>query len=398
MSSVSKTTKPTFIAPRNDLERELTKIWERLLGVQPIGVRDDFFDLDGDSLLAVDLFAEIDKKFGIKFPIATLFQAGTVETLAQRIAQRENTASGQTTVNLSSAALSPQQEESKVSWSSLVEIQPTGFKPPLFCIHPLGGEVLCYRELALLLGSDQPVYGLQPQGLDGKRSPYTRVEEMASHYVREIQRFQPNGPYFLAGYSFGGIVAFEIAQQLHRQGEDVGIIAMIDTCRPGYIKRTPLFIRVLLHIKNTIKMGPAYLWQKVKGWSQHSNYHLKQHYKRYFDVAQHAISITSNFNGDNEHLEVIDANVQALAEYVFQTYAGNITLLRTEDKNRDDAVGVEYDPYFGWRDIILGKLDVDYIPGSHMSVLQEPHVQILAEKLRDRLEKVYKINSLRADS
>jgi thioesterase domain-containing protein len=305
------------------------------------------------------------------------------------IATRQN-ACGTTEASSSSPALT--KDKLKPSWLSLVEIQPNGSKPPLYCIHPLGGGVLCYRELALLLGTDQPVYGLQPQGLDGKQPPRTRVEDMASHYIQEIQSFQPHGPYFLAGYSFGGVVAFEMAQQLSKKGEKVGIVAMIDTCRPGYIKRMPLPIRVLLHLKNAIKIGPAYLGQKVKGWTEHSNYYLRQSYRRYVDVAQHAISITSHLNDENEHLEVIDANVQALGEYVFQAYPGDITLLRTEEKNRDEAVGVEYDRYFGWKDIILGELDMDYIPGSHLSVLQEPHVRTLAEKLGDRLNKAYAEN------
>ena len=262
---VNVTETKTFVAPRNELERQITEIWEELLEIQSISIRDDFFELDGDSLQAVDLFAQIERQFGKKLPISTLFQAGTVEALAQIIAQGED------------LALKP--DKSEASWSSLVEIQPNGTKPPLFCIHALGGGVLCYRELAMYLGTEQPVYGLQPRGLDGKQPPLTKVEDMASHYLEEIQRVQPQGPYFLAGYSFGGVIAFEMAQQLHKQGEKVDLLAMIDTCRPGFVWRSPFLIRIFLHLSKIVQLGPAYLWQKAGGWSEWLNYHLKLYFK-----------------------------------------------------------------------------------------------------------------------
>lgn len=305
----------TFVAPQNDLELQITQIWEELFSIQPIGVRDNFFDLGGHSLLAIRLFAQIEQKFGIKLPLSSLMPTGTVEALAQRLLQQQELAQDSST----------EQDKSKL-WSSLVDIQPNGSKPPLFCIHPLGGEILCYWDLAMHLGGEQPVYGLQPIGLDGKQPPYTRVEEMASHYIQEIQTLQPHGPYFLAGYSFGGIVAFEMAQQLHRQGQTVGFLGLIDTCRPGYVRRSPFPVRMLLHLNNVVKQGPVYFTQKTVRWSKHSKYHLKQRYKRYWNVAHHIMDVTQGIPDNNEHLEVIDANAQALENYVFQVYPGKMTL------------------------------------------------------------------------
>ncbi len=352
----------TFVAPRDEIERQLTQIWEEVLGIQPINVKDNFFDLGGHSLLAVRLFAQIEKKCGTSIPLATLFTSGTVEALAK--------------------LLSSNQEKSKTSWSSLVEIQPKGSKPPLFCIHPLGGEILCYRPLAMHLGSDQPFYGLQPQGLDGKLPPYTRVEDMAAHYIKEIQTIQPNGPYFLAGYSFGGTIVLEMAQQLHSQGEKIDLLVMLDTCRPGYEKRLPFHKRILLHLNNVLQLGPTYLWQKLAGWREWGTYQLKARYKRHLNVV-HQLPET------DKHLSIIDANVQAKNEYIFQIYPGRMTLLRTEDKNRDEAVGVEYEPEFGWGDIVAGGIDIHHVPGSHLTLLEEPHVRDLAEKLKDCLDKSY---------
>jgi aspartate racemase len=200
----------TFVAPQDELELQLTRIWEKVLGIQPIGVRDNFFDLGGHSLLAVQLFAEIEKIVGTNLPLATLLQASTIEELARVLGKKEWSA----------------------PWSSLVAIQPGSSKPPLFCVHPIGGNVLEYLNLLPYLGKEQPVYGLQAQGLDGKQTPLNRVEDMASYYIKEIHTVQPEGPYFLAGFSFGGAVAFEMARQLHAQGQKVAWLALCDTHSP----------------------------------------------------------------------------------------------------------------------------------------------------------------------
>lgn len=359
----------TFVAPRNEVERQLTEIWEQTLGVQPIGVKDNFFELGGHSILAVKLFWQIEKTFHKNLPLAILFQSGTVEALAKIICQ-EDLAANKTLVNTL--------DESRTTWSSLVEIQPNGSKPPFFCIHGLGGEVLCFRELAQHLGPDQPFYGLQPQGLDGKHPFHTRVEDMATHYIQEIQTLQPKGPYFLGGYSFGGVVAFEMARQLREQGEQVGILVMLDSCRPGYSWRASFFKRVFLHLNNIVQQGPAYLWQRVVRWSYWRKSLLQNTYDRYLEVAL-------DIPVSDKHLKIIDANTQAVSEYIFPVYPGQAILLRTEDQNRDEAIGTQYDPQFGWGDLVGGGLDIHYVPGSHLGQLNEPDVQVLAETLRNCL-------------
>jgi len=359
----------TFVAPRNEVERQLTEIWEQTLGVQPIGVNDNFFELGGHSILAVKLFWQIEKTFNKNLPLAILFQSGTVEALAKIICQ-EDLARNSALVNTL--------DESRTTWSSLVEIQPNGSKPPFFCIHGLGGEVLCFRELAQHLGPEQPFYGLQPQGLDGKNPFHTRVEDMATHYIQEIQTLQPNGPYYLGGYSFGGVVAFEMARQLQEQGEQVGILVMLDSCRPGYSWRASFLKRGFLHLNNIVQQGPAYLWQRVVRWSYWRKSLLQNTYDRYLEVALD-IPVT------DKHLKIIDANTQAVSEYIFPVYPGRAILLRTEDQNRDEAIGTQYHPQFGWGEVVAGGLDIHYVPGSHLGQLNEPHVQVLAETLRNCL-------------
>ncbi|ARV58501.1 hypothetical protein BZZ01_07480 [Nostocales cyanobacterium HT-58-2] len=365
-----------YVAPRTELEQQLTSIWQQVLNLPQVGIYDNFFELGGTSLLAVRLFSDIEQTFSIKLPLASLFPSGTVEALAKKISQEKE-------LFVSNQVLSEKtQDTSTTIWSSLVEIQPKGSKPPLFCIHPLGGEILCYRPLAVHLGPEQPVYGLQPVGLDGEQPLLTRVEDMAALYIKAIQSVQPKGPYYLAGYSFGGIVAYEMAQQLHSQGEEVSILAMIDTNRPGSEKRLPFVLRFFLHINNLIQQGPAYLQRKLVGWREWGTYHIRDKYKRLLEKSEHLPE------GD-KHLDVLGANDQALREYTFQAYPGCMTLLRTDDKTRTDAVGDIYDPLFGWGDLVTGGIDVYHLPGSHLSILDEPEVQVLAEKLKLCLEKAH---------
>src|SRR5713226_1548702 len=193
--------------PRDMLEQQLVKIWEKILGVRPVGLTDNFFELGGHSLISVRLSSEIKKLTGRSLPLATLFQTPTVGQLA-RILRRDG--------------WSPQ-------WQSLVPIQPGGSRPPLYCVHGGGGNVLFYRDLARHLGSDYPFYGLQCRGLDGNGNCLTRVEDMASAYLKEIRELQPEGPYYLGGFCMGGSIAFEMAQQLTKEGQRVALLAMFDS-------------------------------------------------------------------------------------------------------------------------------------------------------------------------
>ncbi|MEP6703461.1 MAG: amino acid adenylation domain-containing protein, partial [Acidobacteriota bacterium] len=201
-----------FVEPRDTLEEQLVIACEKVLARKPVGIRDNFFAIGGDSLLAVRFFAQIENRFGKKLPLATLFKSPTIEQLGEVL----------------------RGTESKHTWSSLVPVQPEGSLTPLFCIHAGGANVLIYRPLARHLGIGQPVYALQARGLDGLMEPLTRVEDMASHYIKEMRSLQPDGPYYLLGASFGGLVAFEMAHQLNAQGQQVALLAMLNTNCPVY--------------------------------------------------------------------------------------------------------------------------------------------------------------------
>jgi thioesterase domain-containing protein/acyl carrier protein len=218
-----------YVAAQTRTEKMLVTIWADVLKLGHVGVTDNFFWLGGHSLMAVRLFAEIDNNFGIRLPLATLFEAPTISQLAKIL-----------------------ERDCPPSWSSLVPIQPKGSKPPLFCIHACGAHVFIYRPLAAYLDGDQPVYGLQAQGIDGTHEPYTHIEDMAAHYIKEIRELEPDGPYYLAGDTLGGLIAFEMAQQLTGQGKDVALLAMFDTACPLSLSFGP---RAMSHMRHLRELG-----------------------------------------------------------------------------------------------------------------------------------------------
>ncbi|HKS72054.1 MAG TPA: amino acid adenylation domain-containing protein, partial [Terriglobales bacterium] len=193
-----------YLAPRNEVERKLASLWEETLNIHPIGVKTSFFDLGGRSLLAARLFTKISRAFGRDLPLATLFRAPTIEQLAAELGQASEAS----------------------AYSSLVTIQPLGDRAPFFCVHGGAGSTLFLHRLSREMGHDQPFYGLEPEGLDGRRVHRRTVEQMAAHYLTEIRKVQPNGPYFLGGYCFGGLVAFAMAQQLRETGERAALVAL----------------------------------------------------------------------------------------------------------------------------------------------------------------------------
>lgn len=347
----------TFIAPRNELEIQLTKIWRKVLGMPTIGIRDNFFEVGGHSLIAVRLFAEIEQTWGKNLPLATLFQAQTIEKMADILMEK--------------AWVAP--------WSSLVPIQPNGSKPPLFCIHPIGGNVLEYYPLADYLGAEQPIYGLQSLGLDGKQPPLNCVKEMASHYIKELVAVQPHGPYAILGYSFGGLVAFEIAQQLLATGQEIALLAILDLKSPNLPKARPSFAKSIdIHFKN---LGQLPNREKIKYIRDRIDYRLTNK----FDYKEFLIeSLAGVAPPSAELLDIIDANFQAIRAYSIRPYAGNATLFRCQVQTLDYALSAD----LGWSELIAGNLEIFNIDSIHYGMLREPSIKVIAEKLKLCLENI----------
>ena len=345
----------------DELELKLTRIWERVLNVRPVGMDDNFFELGGHSLLAVRLFAQIEKSFGKNLPLATLFQAPTVRQLAQAL----------------------RREGWVAAWSSLVMIQSGGQRTPFFCIHAAGGNVLEYRDLAQLLGADQPFYGLQAKGLNGKEEPHTSIREMANHYLKEMREVQPEGPYLLGGRSSGGTIAFEMACRLAAEGQEVALLALLDTYPAGYFKLLPgsgswrqrasRFARKLhSHAENLRQLSLpdqfAYGFRKLKylpAKIKHKTY--RRAYKLYQRYGRPLPSVLKNIE---------EINFAAVKDYEPQTYSGDVTLFLASDLTAD------YDLHDGWRELVQGKIETFEIPGNHINMIKAPYVRPLAEKLR----------------
>ena len=201
------------VPPRDAVEADLVGIWEEVLGVSPIGVTDDFFELGGHSLLAVRMMDQIGKVLRQSLPIALLFQAPTVEGVADRIREME------------------EEPRHANAWETVVPIQKGGDRVPFFCIHDGAGGVFHFNYLARQMGRDLPFYGLQPQAWDFGRAGAPTIEGMAQHYIDAIRSVQAHGPFMIGGFCFGGIVALEVAQRLKAAGEEVGVLALIEPSR-----------------------------------------------------------------------------------------------------------------------------------------------------------------------
>jgi len=354
-------------APQDQLERRLLRLWEKVLAVGKIGIDDNFFELGGHSLLAVRLFAQIEKSFGKNLPLATLFQAPTVRLLAEVL----------------------RKEGWSAPWSSLVTLQNRGIRRPFFCVHAAGGNVLEYHALAQLVGDDQPFYGFQAQGLDGVQPPHTTIKDMAAHYLKEMREIQPEGPYLLGGRSSGGTVAFEMACQLAAAGEQVGLLALLDSYPAGYFKLLPdsgtvsqrwnrFAGRIQSHRDNlrqlSVSAKPGYLLSKLKYAPAKTKHKV---YRRAYKIFQH---IGRPLPSVLKNIEEI--NFAAVKDYLPQIYPGRATLFLASD----DLTAAN-DVEAGWEGLAAGGIEKVSISGNHLDIVKEPHVRVLAEKLRIALDR-----------
>jgi thioesterase domain-containing protein len=272
--------------------------------------------------------------------------------------------------------------------SSLVALQPGGSKPPFYCVNPLYGDARTCRTLARHLGPDQPFYGLQPLGLDGKHALPSRVEDMAAHYIGEIKSHQSKGPYLLGGYSAGGIVAFEMAQQLHAGGHEVGLLAIVDgeplNSRHRSVKWPSFLINLLQNAPYWLiyDLMPTSRGQLLFRVRRRVMAFVKEISKMLGPPGHEARALGIGDAIDlspipQRYRKQVEVHYQALMEYVPQVYPGRMTLFRA----RAQALFGPHDSELGWGPLAAGGVEVKVIPGSHGSMIQEPYVQVLAKEL-----------------
>lgn len=347
-----------YIAPRNEEEEVIAEAWERLLGVTPVGVTDNFFRLGGHSMLAVRMVSEVERRTGRRLPLGSLFQQPTVEHLAKLLREPE---------------MCPPE-------SSLVPLQSEGDARPFFIVHPAGGTVFCYQTLAEHLGKNRPLYGLQAVGLDGVRPPHEDAQQMAAHYVSAIRTVQEHGPYLIAGWSLGGNVAFEVGRQLREQGEEVALLAILDSgAMPPErdIKEDDFLPLVMDLFPSDDEMSLEELRQMSP----------EQHLAYFVERARQADVILPEFSIETaSHVfEVFKGTLRAMWEYRPKPYDGKVVLFRSEDL--PESLDIARDPYFGWGVWAQGGVEVYHVPGRHTDMVREPNVQVLAAGLRECLRK-----------
>ncbi len=380
-----------YAAPRSDLERALAAQFETLLGVSQVGIDDSFFDLGGHSLIAVRLFAQIKRDFGADFPISVLFEAPTVAALAERIASATGQASGPATGEEPVSA-GNRAEERALRHAVRLHAGAEARQTPFFIVAGMFGNVLNLRHLALLLGEERPVHGLQARGLIGDEEPHETFADAARDYIAEMRRLQPRGPYLVGGFSGGGIIAYEIAQQLTAAGEEVAALVMLDTplpVRPGL----RLADKAMIRLQDFRDKGPAFLldWARAKAeWR-----------RRQRELARAAEAPSeARFNDQR----VGNAFLAASAAYELRPWKGTIHLFRPPlDRHRRITGGrwvtsqreVVIDDN-GWSDW-AGRVEVTEVPGDHDSMVLEPNVRVLAARLRDCLARAETRAETRSD-
>jgi amino acid adenylation domain-containing protein len=332
--------------PAAALEQALTKIWSELLRVQDVGIDDDFFDLGGDSLLAVRVFERTQTLTGVNLPLATLLTAPTIARQAAALR-----AAGAKDPQMAPAPTAAPPGARRDPWAPLVPIQPKGSRLPLFFVHAIGGNVLNYVRLAKGFRADQPIYGLQAVGLDGLAPPLESVPDMAARYVAEMRKVQPHGPYFLAGGSMGGAIAYEIAQQLSDDGEPIGMLALFDTYGPANRR---------LETAGRQPVTLARVWGAVRNRLLRAADRVR---------VRHARKHGQALPYDLRHREIKRVHGRAYLAYVPAPFNATITLFRATHQPADVV-----DRTLGWGDSAIGGIDVIDIPGHHDNLVEQPEL------------------------
>ena len=312
------------VAPRDPMERAIAEIWEQFLGTERISANDNFFDLGGHSLIGIQLLARVEERFQQALPLRSLFEAPTIAEFAKLL--REG--------------------DAHADWKNLSLIQPKGEGTPLFCVHGDDANHFIPRYL----GKDRPFYAFFHQGADGRRLEHTSVENIATHFINELRQARPHGPYLLCGYSFGGIVAYEMAQQLTASGEAVHMVALLDTYAPG------------LHARAMATDRRLYDRIKKAAFRAVAGFFLKR---------------GKPLPAKLRIFHIVDTYDQAVQRYVPAPYKGMLTVVKAERSWGPTAMG--------WTDLAKGGLDVVVSPGDHYTMIAEPEVGRMVEVLAARI-------------
>ena len=354
-----------YVAPRTELERKMAEVWCEVLGVERVGIHDNFFALGGHSLLAVKLFTRLDRKLGVKIPLSALFQAATIAGLAELVDET-----------------SPSERETSTSWDLAVTLRPGNGERPLFLVSWLGGEVFGYREMAERLDGDTTVIGLRAPGVDHTGLPLATIEALAEHYIQEIRRIQPQGPYRLGGYCFSGLVAYEMAARLLDQGETCELVALIDAYPQGTARR-PNRLAIEREKFQALADGN---WSQRRAWVKRRATGLRRRISDavYFTTGRLAYDILAARGGDRVPRGpwrlVLIASSRARRLYTPKPSNVAITFFRAQAEPDNSPTP--------WEQLALGGVKLRQIIFhniNHESMMHEPHVATLSHQLDQAL-------------
>jgi len=338
-----------YVAPRNKTEQRLAEIWQKLLHTEKVGIHDNFFEIGGNSLIATRLMSKIEKSFKLKFPISVLFKAPTIEELSYFVFNKID-----------------------LQESVVVTIQPNGNQLPFFVVGDLARS-LRYYKLSKYLGEDHPVYEFKLPSKDVRlNAPLQEdIEKTASFFVKEMLRIQPEGPYFLGGTCGRGIVAYEMAQQLHAMGHKIGLLALFEVYTPEGVQIIPSY-NFWKHKAGTFK-------EKVRSSSSYKD-KSKVLFKRLRTVFNMIYKVTER------SIDGIAYKSSLKRAYTFKPYPDKITLFKSE---KEYAVNFsKNDPYLGWRNYCAQEnIELVKIPGGHGKILQEPGAKIVADYIKNHYKK-----------
>ncbi len=313
-----------FTAPRDDLETALSRIWESVLDIKPIGIRDNFFDLGGHSLLALRILGQLEKQLGYKVPPTAIFESPTIEALAQ---------------DLRSASASARE-------GLLVSIQQGQGRTPFFCVAAGHGDVMRFAALAPRMGVDRPFYGLVPPRANGEGRLKLEIADVAQRYVDEIVAVQPQGPYLIAGFSLGGVVAVDVARRLREQGREVASLILLDTIYPTWSIGSLILFRIIKALVTRFGFGTSEVFSR---W------------------------LRTVFNDQG-----LEAQLRAMRRHRVRDYPGRITLLMTQGN-----APFRFQFFFRWRFRAKGGMETLRVPGWHGRMFRDPYVNDLAAVIND---------------
>ncbi|HLJ26266.1 MAG TPA: thioesterase domain-containing protein, partial [Candidatus Angelobacter sp.] len=352
-----------YVGPRNATEETLCRLWQEVLRRERVGIHDNFFRIGGHSLLAVQVISRIKSAFSVEIPLSVLFTAPTVARMAEHIA----------------AVNGPDRSQSS---PVLVNIQPHGSLRPFFCVHAVGGQVISYGELSQELGQEQPFYGLQSPPANLFPDSDVSIEQMATLYNREIRSVQPVGPYLLGGWSMGGLVAWEMARQLTKEGETVGLLALIDTTPPSrYLEaddradEMSMLARFALDMSQLVGRDPGPLVEQFSRAAAQDQWNMVED-----ALINHGLLTAEKAHAEmTTLLDIFKRNFTAMNNHALHHSDQPVVFFRA----------AETPEHFSerWRTWAGGGIRFHSISGDHFTMLRQPGVRTIAQLLQEYMLK-----------